>query len=249
MGLCAFQRLPLAGMPGCAGCCYLSPTLACCHCMVPPVFGGGSTGQCMLCGITVPLPSLHVLAWLPFLNSGLVLPCIVIMVSPWVSALSCLSSMFGTCILAALVCIACMLVPVPLATTGRTLHALEPGLGGVGFWLYGFLHVLLCQVLVLDACLCSRSFFAVVGHGALVLAFRALLLISASSFSWAVPLRGPKRERYTVVLAPPPCNTPTTTTATQWAHKGVFVAHVVSSSDPAGHFQAQGPPLVDLPKL
>ena len=165
MGLCAFQRLPLAGMPGCAGCCYLSPTLACCHCMVPPVFGGGSTGQCMLCGITVPLPSLHVLAWLPFLNSGLVLPCIVIMVSPWVSALSCLSSMFGTCILAALVCIACMLVPVPLAITGRTSHALEPGLGGAGFWLYGVLHVLLCQVLVLDACLCSRSFFAVVGHG------------------------------------------------------------------------------------
>jgi hypothetical protein len=77
VGLCAFQRLPLAGMPGCAGCCYLSPTLACCHCMVPPVFGGGSTGQCMLCGCIVPLPLLHVLAWLPFLNSGLGMPCIV----------------------------------------------------------------------------------------------------------------------------------------------------------------------------
>ena len=135
------------------------------------------------------------------------------MVSPWVSALSCHSSLFGTCIPAALVCIPCMLVPVPLATTGRTLHALEPRLGGAGVWLYGVLHVLLCQVLVLPACLCSRSFFAVVGHGALVLAFSALLLIYASSFSWAVPLRGPKRERYTVVLAPPPCKIPTTTTA------------------------------------
>ena len=82
---------------------------------------------------------------------------------------------------------------------------------GAGFWLHGVLHVLLRQVLVLDACLCSRSFFAVVGHGALVLAFSALLLIYASSFSWAVPLRGPKRERYTVVLAPPPCKIPTTT--------------------------------------
>ena len=91
-----------------------------------PRFRGGSTGQCMLCGYTVPLSSLHVLAWLPFLNSGLGLPCIVIMVSPWVSALSCHSSLFGTCIPAALVCIPCMLVPVPLATTGRTLHALEP---------------------------------------------------------------------------------------------------------------------------
>jgi len=122
------------------------------------------------------------------------------------------SSVFGTCILAALVCIPCMLVPVPLATTGRTLHALEPGLGGAGFWLHGVLHVLLRQVLVLDACLCSMSFFAVVGHGVLVLAFSALPLIYASPFSWAVPLRGPKRERYTVVLAPPPCNIPTTTT-------------------------------------
>ena len=97
-----------------------------------PRFRGGSTGQCMLCGYTVPLSSLHVLAWLPFLNSGLGLPCIVIMVSPWVSALSCHSSLFGTCIPAALVCIPCMLVPVPLATTGRTLHALEPGLGEGG---------------------------------------------------------------------------------------------------------------------
>ena len=133
MGLCAFQRLPLASMPGCVGCCYLSPALACCHCMVPPALGGGSTGQCMLCGCTVPLPSLHVLAWLPLLHSGLGMPCIVIMLSPWVSALSCHSSVFGTCILAALVCIPCMLVPVPLATTGRTLHALEPGLGGRAF--------------------------------------------------------------------------------------------------------------------
>ena len=200
-----------------------------------PRFRGGSTGQCMLCGYTVPLSSLHVLAWLPFLNSGLGLPCVVIMVSPWVSALSCHSSLFGTCIPAALVCIPCMLVPVPLATTGRTLHALEPGLGGAGVWLYGVLHVLLCQVLVLPACLSSRSFFAVVGHGALVLAFSALLLIYASSFSWAVPLRGPKRERYTVVLAPPPCKIPTTTTTNRpGAGRWVVGSGVVAAGSRSG---------------